>query len=59
MLAEEQTNSSIPPNDEKWDLIIRPQRKLLDLRLGDLIRLFVWRDFVSVSSRRSLACCGT
>lgn len=37
-----------------WDLIIRPQRKLLDLRLGelwkyrDLVMLFVRRDFVSV-----------
>jgi lipopolysaccharide transport system permease protein len=39
---------------EDWDLIIRPQRAWWDLRLGDLwkyrdlIRLMVWRDFVSV-----------
>ncbi len=39
---------------EKWDLIIQPQRNLLDLRLGelwkyrDLVMLFVRRDFVSV-----------
>ncbi len=39
---------------EKWDLIIQPQRRLLDLRLGelwkyrDLVMLFVRRDFVSV-----------
>ena len=38
---------------EEWDLIIRPQRSWWDLRLGelwryrDLIRLFVWRDFVA------------
>lgn len=42
-------------NDSKqWDLVIQPQRKLLDLRLGelwkyrDLVMLFVRRDFVSV-----------
>jgi len=41
-------------NQDDWDLIIRPQRSWWDLRLGelwryrDLIRLFVWRDFVSV-----------
>lgn len=41
-------------SQEDWDLIIRPQRSWWDLRLGelwryrDLIRLFVWRDFVSV-----------
>lgn len=40
-------------NQEEWDLIIRPQRSWWDLRLGelwryrDLVRLFVWRDFVS------------
>jgi lipopolysaccharide transport system permease protein len=44
------TNSS----STEWDLIIRPQRSLLDLRLGelwryrDLVMLFVRRDFVSV-----------
>ena len=38
---------------EEWDLIIRPQRDWWDLRLGelwryrDLVRLFVWRDFVA------------
>jgi len=38
---------------ENWSLIIRPQRAWWDLRLGelwryrDLIRLLVWRDFVS------------
>jgi lipopolysaccharide transport system permease protein len=42
------------PDDEHWDMIIRPQRGWFDLRLGDLwhardlIMLFVWRDFVSV-----------
>ncbi len=42
------------PAEEKWDLVIEPQRNLLDLRLGDLWRyrdlvmLFVRRDFVSV-----------
>lgn len=41
-------------NDDDWDLIIRPQRSLFDLHLGDLWRyrdlvmLFVRRDFVSV-----------
>ena len=40
--------------DDDWTMIIRPQRNWFDLRLGelwhysDLIRLFVWRDFVSV-----------
>ena len=39
---------------ETWDLVIQPQRNLLDLRLGelwryrDLVMLFVRRDFVSV-----------
>jgi len=38
---------------KKWDLILKPQRSLWDLRLGelwryrDLIVLFVWRDFVA------------
>lgn len=38
---------------EKWSLIIRPQRAWWDLRLGelwryrDLVWLFVWRDFVA------------
>jgi len=45
----------IPPaQDENWDMVIQPQRSLLDLRLGelwryrDLVMLFVRRDFVSV-----------
>ena len=39
--------------DENWDMIIEPQRGLLELRLGelwrykDLVMLFVQRDFVS------------
>jgi lipopolysaccharide transport system permease protein len=42
------------PTTEDWDLIIQPQRSLLDLRLAelwryrDLVMLFVRRDFVSV-----------
>lgn len=38
---------------ENWSLVIRPQRAWWDLRLGelwryrDLVRLFVWRDFVA------------
>ena len=38
----------------QWDLVIQPQRSLLDLRLGelwkyrDLVMLFVRRDFVAV-----------
>lgn len=41
-------------SEENWDMIIQPQRSLLDLRLGelwqyrDLVMLFVRRDFVSV-----------
>ena len=44
----------LPTQDENWDMIIEPQRGLLDLRLGelwrykDLVMLFVRRDFVSV-----------
>jgi lipopolysaccharide transport system permease protein len=43
-----------PPENTHWDLVIRPQRGWLDLRLGelwryrDLVLLFVRRDFVSV-----------
>lgn len=43
-----------PVEEERWTMIIRPQRRWLDLRLGelwqyrDLIGLFVRRDFVSV-----------
>src|SRR5664280_2494598 len=49
MAARENINSN-----EKWDLILRPKRNLLDLRLRelwrarDLVMLFVWRDFVSI-----------
>ncbi len=45
-------NQSQP--NESWDMIIQPQRGLLDLRLGelwkyrDLVMLFVRRDFVAV-----------
>lgn len=41
-------------DQEKWDLVIRPQRNPFSLRLGelwlyrDLVMLFVRRDFVSV-----------
>jgi len=40
--------------EDSWDMIIQPQRGLLDLRLGelwkyrDLVMLFVRRDFVAV-----------
>lgn len=43
-----------PTQDETWDMIIEPQRSLLDLRLGelwhykDLVMLFVRRDFVAI-----------
>ena len=43
-----------PVTTQDWDLIIQPQRSLLDLRLGelwksrDLVLLVVRRDFVSV-----------
>ncbi len=46
--------------DERWDLIIRPHRPWLDLRLDelwkarDLILLFVWRDFISVNKQTIL-----
>ena len=42
------------PQENNWDMVIQPQRSLLDLRLGelwryrDLVLLFVRRDFVSV-----------
>lgn len=49
------TSSKLMNNqmDNDWDLIIEPQRRLLDLRLGelwkyrDLVMLFVRRDFVA------------
>lgn len=40
--------------EESWDMIIRPRRRLFDLKLGELWRarqlvvMFTWRDFVSV-----------
>lgn len=43
-----------PTQDDNWDMVIEPQRNLLDLRLGelwrykDLVMLFVRRDFISV-----------
>ncbi len=43
-----------PADDDRWDLIIRPQSPWYDLRLRELwdarelIALFVWRDFVAV-----------
>ena len=43
-----------PTQNETWDMVIQPQRSLLDLRLGelwrykDLVMLFVRRDFVSI-----------
>lgn len=46
--------STTSPNDQEWDMIIRPQRSWWDLRLDelwryrDLVLLFVRRDFVSV-----------
>lgn len=51
-MTERSKNLTIEENN--WDLIIKPQRRLLDLRLGelwkyrDLVMLFVRRDFVSV-----------
>lgn len=39
--------------EENWTMVIRPQRNLFDLRWGelwqarDLVKLFVWRDFVA------------
>jgi lipopolysaccharide transport system permease protein len=44
----------VQTDPEKWDMVISPQRNLLDLRLRelwharDLIMLFVRRDFVSI-----------
>jgi lipopolysaccharide transport system permease protein len=52
MTTEIQPTPPLP--DEAWDMIIQPQRNLLDLRVGelwryrDLVMLFVRRDFVSV-----------
>lgn len=59
-VIDTQTPATYPPPTagqdaatEEWTLIIRPQRHLFDLRLGelwqarDLVQLFVWRDFVA------------
>lgn len=55
MVQPEMVNPEIGQTDpEDWDMVIGPQRNLLDLRLRelwhsrDLIMLFVRRDFVSV-----------
>lgn len=54
MTFENPSAKLIPEEQEQWTLVIRPQRHLFDLRLGelwnyrDLIGLFVRRDFVSV-----------
>jgi lipopolysaccharide transport system permease protein len=54
MIANRETIEPIPTDNESWTLVIRPQRNLFDLRLGelwkyrDLTGLFVRRDFVSV-----------
>jgi lipopolysaccharide transport system permease protein len=51
---EQQVQTKVAERPDKWDLINQPQRRLLDLRLGelwryrDLVMLFVRRDFVSV-----------
>jgi lipopolysaccharide transport system permease protein len=51
LMAKSEVDQSDP---DKWDMIIRPQRNLFDLRLQelwharDLIMLFVRRDFVAV-----------
>ena len=48
-----QTSTPQPETENDWNLVIQPQRPWYDLRLGelwtyrDLVRLFVWRDFVS------------
>jgi lipopolysaccharide transport system permease protein len=40
-----------PLQDESWDLVIQPQRSLLDLRLGELWR---YRDLVMLFVRRKV-----
>ena len=51
---DQQIENKIAEMPEKWDLIIRPQRHIFELHLGDvwryrdLVMLFVRRDFVSV-----------
>ena len=54
LLMKTDLQNILPTQDGYWDMIIEPQRSLLDLRLGelwryqDLVMLFVRRDFVSV-----------
>jgi lipopolysaccharide transport system permease protein len=54
MIAKSEPIEPISTDNESWTLVIRPQRHLFDLRLGelwkyrDLTSLFVRRDFVSV-----------
>lgn len=46
-------SQEVVASQKEWDLVIRSRRAWWDLRLGelwryrDLIRLFIWRDFVS------------
>jgi lipopolysaccharide transport system permease protein len=48
------SSENVVASNSEWDLIIRPQRRWWDLRLGelwryrDLVWLLVWRDFVAV-----------
>jgi len=52
-ITDQNIHTTLQNLPEKWDLIIEPQRSLLDLRLGelwryrDLVMLFVRRDFVA------------
>ena len=47
------TTTPSTATDNDWSLVIQPQRPWYELRLGelwtyrDMVRLFVWRDFVS------------
>jgi lipopolysaccharide transport system permease protein len=53
-MRQVETLSTEMIDDNYWDMVIRPQRSLLDVRLGDLwhardlVLLFVRRDFVAV-----------
>ncbi|MDO9546661.1 MAG: ABC transporter permease [Pelolinea sp.] len=53
-IIEQEIETKMAEAPENWDMIIKPQRRLLDLHLGDLWRyrdlvmLFVRRDVVSV-----------
>lgn len=53
-MESEQAIGQSRADEGQWTMVIRPQRRWFDLRLGelwryrDLVRLFVWRDFVSV-----------